>query len=248
MPIRVWSLALLTVTAEAGKFVSRPLLNTVFASRLGHAPRMCAVSSSREEIVKKTVAFQQAHEHLNAALRAKWLVTSATESGPPILEEKVPQACKPLPHWLEEAYEVVERGTIPGLLLVASTALSLILANMGRTSSAWLRIWSSPAGPMVAGHVLSLRGWVNEGLMAIFFFVVGLEIKMELRLGSLASIRKAILPCVAALGGMLTPMAVYMLVQTCMTGGTMAALTVGLLIPIVTHPFRVLSYEPPSLS
>lgn len=49
--------------------------------------------------------------------------------------------------------------------------------------------------------------------MAIFFFFVGLEIKMELRQGSLASIRKAILPCIAAVGGMVTPMLVYFITQ-----------------------------------
>ena len=49
--------------------------------------------------------------------------------------------------------------------------------------------------------------------MAVFFFLVGLEIKQELRLGSLASIRKAILPCIAAVGGMVTPMLVYAAVQ-----------------------------------
>lgn len=60
-------------------------------------------------------------------------------------------------------------------------------------------------------EVLSLRSWVNEGLMAIFFFVVGLEIKREFVVGSLSSISKAILPCMAAIGGMIVPMMFYTL-------------------------------------
>ena len=136
------------------------------------------------------------------------------------------RSCAPLPHWLEEAYEVVERGTIPGIFLVVATFLSLSLANFGPTSAFWLGLWSTKVGPAVAGHHLSLRAWINEGLMAIFFFVVGLEIKMELRLGSLASVKKAVLPCIAAVGGMVTPMAMYLLAQQFFAVGTLAALTV----------------------
>ena len=137
---------------------------------------------------------------------------------------------KPLPHVLEEAFEVVEAGTIPGIMLVAATVLSLTLANLPATSAAWLGVWTTHLGPAIGGHALTLRAWINEGLMAIFFFVVGLEIKQELRLGSLASIRKAILPCIAALGGMVTPMAVYFLINTLMPGGSL----IGLAIPMAT--------------
>lgn len=118
--------------------------------------------------------------------------------------------CKPLPHWLEEAAEVVEGGTVPGLLLVAATFISLTLANLPATSAPWLAFWAQSVGPHIGSHALSLRAWINEGLMAIFFFVVGLEIKQEFRLGSLASVRKAVLPCLAAFGGMVTPMATYL--------------------------------------
>merc|ERR1719454_550504 len=99
------------------------------------------------------------------------------------------------------------------------TFLSLGLAN-SPVGPAWLGMWSSKVGPTVAGHALSLRAWVNEGLMAIFFFGVGLEIKHEVRLGSLASFRKALLPCIAAVGGMITPMAVYIAVQALLPGGS----------------------------
>lgn len=60
---------------------------------------------------------------------------------------------------------------------------------------------------------LSLHHWVNDGLMAIFFFVVGLEIKREIVVGELASFRKAILPAIAAVGGMLIPAAIYAVIN-----------------------------------
>ena len=70
--------------------------------------------------------------------------------------------------------------------------------------------------------------WPFQGhqLTSAFLVLPGIEIKQELRVGSLASVRKAILPCLAALGGMVTPMAVYAIVQMLMGGGSMLALTV----------------------
>jgi hypothetical protein len=148
----------------------------------------------------------------------------------PEVEEEAPapalRKAGAIPHWWEEIVEVVEQGTVPGAALIAATALSLTLANLPATSAAWLGFWSMHIGPHIGAHALSVRAWVNEGLMAVFFFVVGLEIKQELRLGSLASVKKAILPCVAALGGMVTPMAVYLLCQAALGGGSLCALTV----------------------
>ena len=107
-----------------------------------------------------------------------------------------------------------------------ATLVSLGLANSPATSATWLSFWSKEIGPKIGGHALSPQGWVNEGLMAVFFFVVGLEIKLELRQGSLSSVKKALLPCVAALGGMVTPILIYFLTTVLMGGGSLAALTV----------------------
>jgi NhaA family Na+:H+ antiporter len=117
---------------------------------------------------------------------------------------------------------------VGGAVLLGATAISLALANTASTSGAWLNFWAVPRGLKVAGHALSLRGWCNEGLMAIFFFVVGLEIKQELRQGSLKTPRTAALPCIAAVGGMVTPMAVYALINMSgrFAGGSLAALAV----------------------
>jgi len=178
---------------------------------------MPADSEEAKQNQQRVLSFQAATANLVAQRRLDAVNAQAIASARP---------CQPLPHWLEEIFEVVERGTVPGIALVAATALSLSLANIPFTSAAWLGVWATPFGPHIGGHALTARGWVNEGLMAIFFFVVGIEIKQELRVGSLASVRKAILPCLAALGGMVTPMAVYAIVQMLMGGGSMLALTV----------------------
>lgn len=111
-------------------------------------------------------------------------------------------------------------------LLLASAMASVALANSGRTATSWLALWAMNLGPAIGGHALSLRGWVNEGLMALFFFNVGLEIKKELTDGSLSDTRKAILPCIAACGGMVVPMLVYLAFNAAMPGGSLAGITI----------------------
>ena len=128
-------------------------------------------------------------------------------------------------HFFEKLGELQEGGAA-SILLIAVTALSLTLANNVRTSAWWLSLWGAHVGPAIGGHALSVRAWINEGLMSVFFFTVGLEIKHELRHGSLASIKAALLPCMAALGGMVTPMAVYAIAQLVMPGGSMGAIAV----------------------
>ena len=200
----------------------------IVAKPAGVARAPLAVVVAESEAAKKNAeaarAFQLATAGLTAQRRAE--AAGIDAASPVTTAEAEYRECKPIPHWVEEASEIVERGTLPGIALVGATALSLSLANLPATSAAWLGLWNMHLGPHIGSHALSLRAWVNEGLMAIFFFVVGLEIKQELRVGSLASVRKAALPCIAALGGMVTPMAVYFLVQVLLGGGSMLALTV----------------------
>lgn len=87
-----------------------------------------------------------------------------------------------------------------GILLAIGSTMAFLLAN---STPAYEQVW--------AAHVmgLSLRHWVNDGLMTFFFFVVGLEIKRELVSGELASLQKAAFPMAAALGGMIAPALVY---------------------------------------
>jgi NhaA family Na+:H+ antiporter len=99
-----------------------------------------------------------------------------------------------------------------GLVLLAFTLVALLLAN-SPLSAAFTAFWEVPAGVSIGALALHkpLLLWINDGLMTLFFFVVGLEIKRELVSGELADPRKALLPVVAALGGMAVPAAVYLL-------------------------------------
>lgn len=97
-----------------------------------------------------------------------------------------------------------------GLVLLAATVAALLLANSA-LSAPFRALWETPVGLTFGGFALiePLRLWINDGLMTLFFFVVGLEIKRELVLGELADRRKALLPVLAAVGGMVVPAAVY---------------------------------------
>ncbi len=100
------------------------------------------------------------------------------------------------------------RGTIgAGVVLIASTALTLALAN-SPAADAWARFWQRPLAIGALEH--TLREWVNDALMALFFLLVGLELKREVLVGELASLRDAALPIIAAVGGMVVPAALYL--------------------------------------
>lgn len=98
--------------------------------------------------------------------------------------------------------EFVHRQTTSGLLLMATAILALVLANsdLAGVYQHWIH---TPVGINIGGWALekSLQHWVNDGLMALFFFVVGLELKREALVGELAVPRQAALPIVAAVGG-----------------------------------------------
>lgn len=100
-------------------------------------------------------------------------------------------------------YEFYENAK-GGILLILCTIISLLLANSSIHES-YLAIWHySFSG-------LSIELWVNDGLMAIFFLLIGLELKRELLVGELSSRKKALLPVIAAAGGMLVPAGIYAL-------------------------------------
>jgi NhaA family Na+:H+ antiporter len=106
----------------------------------------------------------------------------------------------------------VNGETTSSMLLIAATLLALIMANSALATFYYDMTHTHFAlslGPLVIDH--SLHHWVNDGLMALFFFVVGLELKREILVGELANPRKAVLPIVAALGGMLVPAGIYYL-------------------------------------
>jgi NhaA family Na+:H+ antiporter len=97
-----------------------------------------------------------------------------------------------------------------GIILLATTILALVLAN-SPLSDLYHHFWETELaiGGDSFGLKQSLHHWINDGLMAVFFFVVGLEIKREFLAGELASKRKAALPIAAALGGMVVPALIF---------------------------------------
>lgn len=98
-----------------------------------------------------------------------------------------------------------------GVLLLLAAVASIVIANSSFAATfdrIWQTLFTIGYGKLVLSKSLLL--WINDGLMAIFFFYVGLEIKRELRVGELNSIKKARLPVLAALGGMIFPAAFYL--------------------------------------
>ncbi|PCJ64743.1 MAG: Na+/H+ antiporter NhaA [Candidatus Hydrogenedentota bacterium] len=101
-----------------------------------------------------------------------------------------------------------------GLLLTATLA-AVIVANVGYAEQ-YHNFWNTKVGlswGANAGFEKTLHHWVNDGLMSIFFFLVGMEIKRELLAGELATFRKAMLPAAAAVGGMVIPALIYFIIN-----------------------------------
>ena len=106
--------------------------------------------------------------------------------------------------------EFIHRQTTSGMLLMGTAVIALILAN-GPLAVAYEHFIHTYIGISVGEWKLkmSLHHWINDGLMALFFFVVGLELKREILVGELAKIRNAALPIGAAIGGMVVPALIY---------------------------------------
>ena len=97
-----------------------------------------------------------------------------------------------------------------GVLLLACAVVALAWAN-SPWAEAYFHLWEVPVAVSIGGRglTMSLHHWINDGLMVVFFFVVGLEVKRELLVGELASRQRAALPVAGAAGGMLAPALIY---------------------------------------
>ena len=126
----------------------------------------------------------------------------------PRVQSSTPQT--PIIKLVRPFQEFAARETSGGILLLACTLAALVWANSPWTTR-YTALWHTPLTVGLGSFTLShdLHFWVNDGLMAIFFFVVGLEIKRELLAGELASPRQAALPILAALGGVVVPALLY---------------------------------------
>jgi NhaA family Na+:H+ antiporter len=113
---------------------------------------------------------------------------------------------------LSPLVRMVRSEAFPSILLVACAALAIGIAN-SPWSESWLHLWHVDFAIELGGQRLekSVAHWINDGLMVLFFFFVGLEIKHEVLDGQLQSLRQAALPFAAALGGMFVPAGIYAL-------------------------------------
>mgnify|MGYP000004652673 CR=1 FL=1 len=104
----------------------------------------------------------------------------------------------------------INHESFSGILLFISALLAVIVANSA-FSEYYFALWNIELGATIAGTEasMSLMYWINDGLMALFFLMVGLEIKRELVIGELSSVKQASFPIVAAIGGMIVPALVY---------------------------------------
>ena len=94
--------------------------------------------------------------------------------------------------------------TVGGVILLCATAVALLWANSPLAGS-YLAVRDTTIGPAALHLDLTVAQWATDGLLALFFFVVGLELKRELVVGELSRLRQALLPVAAAAGGMLVP-------------------------------------------
>ena len=108
----------------------------------------------------------------------------------------------------------VKTESLSGFLLFGATIIALIWVN-SKLGNIYSEIWQYKVGISIQNFsiVKPLILWINDGLMAIFFFLIGLEIKRELLIGELNSIKKAAFPIFAAFGGMLIPVSLFLILN-----------------------------------
>ena len=115
---------------------------------------------------------------------------------------------------IQRVAEFLRTESSAGIVLVAATVVAIIWANA--SPHGYHDFWDTTLSLPGPDHTLTLHEWVADALMAVFFFVVGLEIKREIVDGELRDPRTAVVPVAAAIGGMVVPAAIYLAV----TAGT----------------------------
>jgi NhaA family Na+:H+ antiporter len=115
--------------------------------------------------------------------------------------------------------EIIHEDFYAAILLFVAAVAAIVIANTN-LAGAYRDFWKKELAISIFNYRLGLdlRHWVNDGLMALFFFAVGLEIKRELLVGELASVRRAALPAAAALGGMAAPAVIYLFINILWNG------------------------------
>jgi len=122
---------------------------------------------------------------------------------------------EPVDKWIIDPMKrFLNNSTMSGIVLFSAALLAIVLSN-SPWSEEFHHLWEINFSIGFSDWQLSksLHHWINDGLMAVFFFVVGLELKREIISGELSNPRKAILPIVAAVGGMIVPAIIYLIVN-----------------------------------
>ncbi len=124
-------------------------------------------------------------------------------------------------HVFFTARQTLKRHATGGNVLIFATVLALIVANIPGVNTIYNDFWNQEMRLQIgdfnvlshAGHPMTVLQFINDALMAIFFFTIGLEIKREVLVGELSSFRQALLPIMAALGGMIFPVGLYLVLS-----------------------------------
>src|SRR6516225_9674375 len=124
--------------------------------------------------------------------------------------QPTPTAVLPIQTLISPFVRFARMEAASGILLLASTVAALVWANSPWAES-YHALWNVQIPAGFGRFILSESGhqWINDGLMSIFFFLVGLEIKREVLIGELSSLRQAAFPFIAAMGGTLAPALIY---------------------------------------
>lgn len=120
-------------------------------------------------------------------------------------------------HVFYAARQALRHHASGGNVLIFATVLALVVANIPGLNGLYNDFWNQPMRLQIgdfnvlshAGHPMTVLQFINDALMAVFFFSIGLEIKREVLVGELSSFRQALLPIMGAIGGMLLPVGLY---------------------------------------
>ncbi len=134
------------------------------------------------------------------------------------------------------ATQAIRRHASGSTILIVATVAALVIANIPQFNHLYFEFWEQEVRLQLgsfnlfshAGHPMTLLAFINDALMVVFFFSIGLEIKREILVGELSSIRKALLPIIGACGGMIVPVVIF----SCFGRGTDYAQ--GAAIPMAT--------------
>lgn len=121
-------------------------------------------------------------------------------------------------HVFYAARQALRHHASGGNVLIFATVLALVVANIPGLNTLYNDFWNQPMRLQIgdfnvlshAGHPMTVLQFINDALMAVFFFSIGLEIKREVLVGELSSFRQALLPIMGAIGGMIVPVGLYL--------------------------------------